>query len=432
MAPASQPLPPTALVRAYASLTNLLAPLAANRSYAKLSAQNVDKKRLTERKGHATKPRPTGKLMWFHAASVGESLSILRLIEHLGMVHPALNFLITSGTATSAEILGRRMPARTTHQFAPLDARAYLRRFLDHWQPDAAVFVESELWPHMLRETARRGVPLALVNARISDRSARNWTRAAATSRYILSHFDMIHCQDAKTADHLAALGRKDAVHGTNLKSLSGALPYDPDELKRMRKVLQGRPIWLASSTHPGEDEIVLKAQKTLQARYPGVMLILVPRHPERASDIEVQIAEAGLNGTRRSIGGTIDGTTQVYLADTLGETGLWYALSPLTCLCGSFTPVGGHNPFEPAHAGSAVLHGPLYANFSQVYADMDAAGAAQQVADAAALTRALDHLLGHPAALHQMGQSAQRFVSKQADAMDQIAQDLSKALSLE
>ncbi|MFK7938924.1 MAG: 3-deoxy-D-manno-octulosonic acid transferase [Roseovarius sp.] len=422
---------PTVLVRLYAAAANLIAPIAAGRAEAKLRAGGADPARISERKGHASRPRPKGQLIWFHAASVGESLSVLRLIDHLGMMHPKLHFLITSGTATSAEIIAKRLPPRTQHQFAPLDARAYLRRFLDHWQPDCAAFVESELWPQMLRETAARGVPIALINARISQRSARNWHRAARTSRHILSHFKMIHCQDAPTAQHLAALGRVDAKQGVNLKSLSGALPFDKPERARMQKLLQGRPLWLASSTHPGEDELILSAHKAVLRNFPGLLLILVPRHPERAGQIEVQIAEHGLRGSRRSVGGHLDGTTQVYLADTLGETGLWYALSPLTCLCGSFTPVGGHNPFEPAHAGSGVLHGPLFANFAQVYADMNAAGAARQVSDAADLAQQLETLLSAPAQLRSMASAAHCFVADQSDAMDQFAQDLSKALSL-
>ncbi|MDF1670402.1 MAG: 3-deoxy-D-manno-octulosonic acid transferase [Roseovarius sp.] len=423
--------PATALVRLYSVLANMAAPFAARRAIAKLRQQGVDPKRFPEKKGHASKPRPAGKVVWFHAASVGESLSVLRLIGHLGTLHPHLSFLITSGTATSAEILSRRLPARTTHQFAPLDARGYLRRFLDHWQPNAAVFVESELWPQMIRETAGRAIPMALLNARISERSARNWTRAARTSRHIISHFDLIHCQDAKTAALLATLGRGDAKAGQNLKSLSGALPYDAKEHAHMKTVLQGRPVWLASSTHPGEDEIMLRAHKSLLASFPGLLLILVPRHPERADHIEVMIAEHGLSGTRRSRGGRVDGTTQVYLADTLGETGLWYALCPLTCLCGSFTPVGGHNPYEPAHAGSGVLHGVHFANFAQSYADMDAAGGARQVLDATDLAETLTVFLNTPAELRQLGQSARGFAQGQADALDEIAQDLSKALSL-
>lgn len=422
---------PSVLVRLYGGAASLVAPVALRGALAKLKAHGVESKRFSERKGLATLPRPEGRLIWFHAASVGESLSVLRLIEHLGQRHPGAHFLITSGTATSAAILSRRLPARTCHQFAPLDSALYMRRFLDHWQPDAATFVESELWPNMLRETARRGIPLALLNARVSNRSAEKWKKAPRTSRYLLSLFTLIHCQDETTAAHMAELGRPDARHGANLKSLSGPLPFDAAELARMRGVLQGRPVWLASSTHPGEDKIMLRAHRALLSDFPGLLLILVPRHPDRASDIEVMIAEHRLSGQRRSRGGPVDGSTQVYLADTLGETGLWYALSPITCVCGSFTPVGGHNPFEPAHAGSALLHGPLYANFAEVYADMDATGAALEVADAEALELALRGDLSHPQALQMRRDRARGFVQEQADALAELGEELSNALSL-
>ncbi len=422
---------PTLLLRLYSLATSLLAPMVISRVTAKLKAQGVDEKRFPERQGQATQDRPDGPLVWFHTASVGESLSVLRLIGHMGTLLPNHSFLLTSGTATSAQIVAKRLPPRTVHQFAPLDSRRYLRRFLDHWRPAAAIFVESELWPQMLRETARAGVPLALVNARISEGSARNWKRAARSSRALLGYFGMIHCQDQRTADHLTDLGLTQARAGRNLKSFSGALPFDAVELTRMQTVLQGRPVWLASSTHPGEDQIMLEAHQSLLAKMPALMLILVPRHPERAKEIEVMIAEAGLHGARRATGERIDGATQVYLADTLAETGLWYALCPLTCLCGSFTPVGGHNPYEPAYAGSAVLHGSLYANFAQTYADMDASDGASEVADGAALTAKLGDLLAAPSALHQMGHMARQFADTQEDALDQIAQDLSKALSL-
>ncbi len=426
-----QPAGPPLLVRLYSLGATLIAPVALARVTRKLSAQGIDPKRFSERKGQPTAPRPDGTLIWFHAASVGECLSVLRLIDHMGQDRPDRHFLITSGTATSAQIVAKRLPPRTVHQFAPLDSRRYMRRFLSHWAPSAAVFVESELWPQMLCETARTGVPLALINARISKGSARNWTRAPKTARFLMGQFSMIHCQDQRTADLLQGLGLQTAQAGPNLKSFSGPLPYDATERDRMQTVLQGRPVWLASSTHPDEDQIVLAAHRKLQTNTPALLLILVPRHPERADAIEVMIAEAGLNGARRSTGGRIDGNTQVYLADTLGETGLWYALCPLTCLCGSFTHVGGHNPYEPAYAGSAVLHGPHYANFAKTYVDMDASGGSVEVADGAALTDVVGKLIAAPARLHEMGNTARQFAEAQEDALDQIALDLSKALSL-
>lgn len=421
------PLP----IRLYSMAANLIAPLAYRRVAAKLRAHGTDPARFRERMGKSTAPRPDGTLVWFHAASVGESLSVLRLIAHMGEVHPDWHFLLTSGTATSAEIVGRRLPPRCTHQFAPLDARRAMRRFLDHWHPSAAIFVESELWPQMLQMTRAAGIPLALLNARISDRSARNWKRFPATSRHLMGHFSVIHTQDARTTDHLHDLGLIHAYTGQNLKSVSGPLPFDAAEKSRLETAIGTRPVWVASSTHPGEDEIMIAAQNMLLATYPDLLLILVPRHPDRARTIAALVDEANLVGHRRSAGHTPSADTQVYLADTLGETGLWYALSPITCLCGSFTPVGGHNPYEPAYAGSAVLHGPLYANFAQTYADVDANGGARQVADANALAKAIGDLLGDPDALKTMQGKSRAFAAAQDDMLEAITDTLTEALEL-
>lgn len=421
------PLP----LRLYSAAANLLGPLAYGRVKAKLSAQGTPAARWPERLGHATLQRPEGPVVWFHAASVGESVSVLRLISHWGAARPDLNFLLTSGTATSAQVVASRLPPRTRHQFAPLDTRRAMRRFLAHWRPTAAIFVESELWPQMLRETRSAGIPLALVNARISDRSARNWARAPRTARHLMDQFRLIHCQDARTAHHLRALGLSQAHPGTNLKSLSGPLNFDANARATMDQQIGHRPVWLAASTHPGEDEIMLDAHERLLTSHPDALLILVPRHPERGAALEALVARHRLTGARRATGGQITGQTQVYLADTLGETGLWYALSPLTCLCGSFAPVGGHTPYEPAFAGSAILHGPLYANFAETYPALDASGGAREVADAAGLAHALVTLLDDPAALAAMRNAARHFAMSQENALEQITSDLSNALGL-
>jgi len=272
---------------------------------------------------------------------------------------------------------------------------------------------------------------MALVNARISDRTARNWGRLPQTARYLLGHFRLIHCQDERTAAHMHGFGLKAAHAGPNLKALAGPLPHDAKELARLKERIGDRPLWLAASTHPGEDEIVLSAHEEILARHPDALLILVPRHPERADTIRALITDAGLIHARRSAGEEIAGPTQVCLADTLGETGLWYALSPVTCLCGSFTPVGGHNPYEPAHAGSAILHGPLYANVAAPYAALDAGGGAREVADTAALAASVLALLDDDAALSRMRAAARGFARQQEDALGAFARTLSKALSL-
>lgn len=422
---------PPMLVRLYGVAANLIAPLAYRRVTAKLKAHGTDPSRFAERMGHASTTRAEGTLIWFHAASVGESLSVLRLIAHMGEKHGDWSFLLTSGTATSAEIVGRRLPRRCTHQFAPLDSRAAMRRFLDHWHPSAAIFVESELWPQMLEQTRARDIPMALLNARISDSSARNWKRFPQTARHLMNHFSLIHTQDARTTAHLHDLNLSHAQTGRNLKSISGPLPFDVSEHDRLENLINDRPVWVASSTHPNEDEIMLEAHTHLLQHHPDGLLVLVPRHPERVSKIEALIGSFGLNASRRSTGGDIHPGTQVYLADTLGETGLWYTLCPITCLCGSFVAVGGHNPYEPAYAKSAVLHGPLYANFSKTYVDFDQAGGAAEVADSESLSRELLRLIENPDQLAEMRTRSVAFATAQEDVLDETLQTLSKALSL-
>ncbi len=421
------PLP----VRLYRAAANLAGPLAYRRVAAKLTREGTDAARLPERLGAATQARPEGRLLWFHAASVGESLSTLRLIEQLGQDIPDLSFLITSGTATSAQILVSRLPPDTQHQFAPLDTEKAVTGFLNYWQPDAAVFVESELWPQMLSQTQSMGIPMALINARISDNSARNWRRFRESARYLLQHFSMIHCQDLRTEAHLTSLGLAHAKQGVNLKSLSGPLPFDDDALRAMSTRLGKRPVWLAASTHPGEDEIVLEAHQMLLCGTPEALLILAPRHPERATTIRDLITEAGLSVAQRSAEENLGATTQVYLADTLGEMGLWYRLCPITCLCGSFSDVGGHNPYEPGYAGSAILHGPRYANFGDTYAEMRQANASTEVPDAATLGQVITVLCANPKELAQKRNAAQAFAHAQADVLEGFAQTLSKALGL-
>lgn len=426
MKPILPPKGATLTYRLYAALANALAPLAYRKVARKLSAAGVPDDRTRERLGHATLPRPEGRLVWCHAASVGESLSALTLIQRLGDDRPDLEFLLTSGTATSAEIVAKRMPPRCRHQFAPLDSRRILNRFLNHWRPDLAVFVESELWPQMLVRTRATGIPMAFVNARLSKGSLRNWGRVPATARFMLSRFDLIRTQDDATLQGLLSLGADPSAtaKGQNLKAAAGALPFDAKTLADLQNTIGDRPIWVAASTHPGEEEIVLQAHQALLQSHPGLLLILVPRHPERAPEIETLIRARGLSHTRRRGGGAP--SAQVYLADTLGEMGLWYALAPIVFLGGSLTPVGGHNPFEPAQAGAAVLHGPLYANFAEIYADFARAGGQIEVKDADGLTAAVGGLLDTPARLSEMRQNAKEFATAQMRGLDQTVADLS------
>jgi 3-deoxy-D-manno-octulosonic-acid transferase len=419
------------LYQAWVAASAAMLPFAARQSVSKLRRAGVEVHRAHEKLGHASAPRPKGKLIWFHAASVGESLSVLALIDRMGRALPEAHFLITSGTATSARLVGQRLPQRTQHQFAPLDAPGPLKRFLNHWQPDAALFVESELWPQMLRRTHARGTAMALINARLSQRSIARWQKQPALARYLFGVFDLILTQNDAMAEAMVSISAPaDRVaRGINLKSMAGPLPQDEDALFEARAALGHRPVWIASSTHPGEEKSVLEAHRQLLERFPDLCLILAPRHPERGNEVAELIGSAGLNFTRRTRG-DMPGE-QVFLADTLGELGTWYALSDVVFLGGSLHPIGGHNPYEVAQAGAMVLSGTHVANFAETYAEMEAAGAARLVAGTQDLAERVADLLSNDIARAKGVASAKAYAEAQTDKLDSIAERLITALRL-
>ena len=419
------------LYRLWVGASWLILPFLGPREIAKIETAGQPTERAREKLGYPTQPRAAGKLVWFHAASVGESLSVLALITRIGNLLPQAHFLITTGTATSAEIIGKRLPQRTVHQFAPLDAPAPLKRFLSHWRPDAAVFVESELWPQMLRRTYDTGAKMALVNARLSDRSLARWRKRPAVARYLMQVFDLILTQNDAMARAITDLqvAPERVVKGVNLKSMSAPLPVDADALVSLTSDLAGRPVWIASSTHEGEEEVVLKAHKTLLKRWPDLCLIVAPRHPERGEAVRNLIATQGLSYTRRTRGEPLGG--QVYLADTLGELGLWYALGKIVFLGGSLRPIGGHNPFEVAQSGAVTLSGNHVANFAETFAEMESAGAAQLVADADDLADKVAALLSDNARRTKACAAARAFATTRTDLLDGIAARLIAALEL-
>ena len=416
---------PTALFHLYRALSALALPFAARSAVNKLRRAGVPVDRAHERLGHATAQRPLGRLIWFHGASVGEAKSVLPLLARIRDVAPDCHILLTSGTATSAEAVTPRLPDGVIHQFSPLDGHGPLTRFLDRWRPDLCVLVESELWPNLLDLCARRDIPVALLNARLSDRSAEGWKKFSATAAYVLRGIVGAHCQDRRSRDHLRDMGLAQAEQGTNLKSIQSAPRVTLQALDAVRTELAGRPVWVAASTHPGEEEQVLAAHKTLLADHPNLCIILVPRHPERANNIAALIQAAGLSMSQRSSGEGLSSGAQVYLADTMGETDLWYALSPIVFLGGSFSDVGGHTPFEPAAAHTAILHGPNYANFSEAYAAFLMRDASVEVRDGAALAVEVDTLLSHPSRAAQLAHNARPLAPTGTEALDGIAHRL-------
>lgn len=423
------------LYHLYVAATVLLAPFVAWARIRKLRRQGVPALRAHEIMGNASAPRRGGgALIWFHAASVGESLSVLALITKMGEMLPRAQFLITSGTATSAKLVADRIPPRTVHQFAPLDARGPLTRFLAHWRPDAAIFVESELWPQMLHMTRARGTAMALVNARLSAKSRAAWARQPSMARYVLDVFDLILTQNDQMAQAMVDMhAPTDRVaRGTNLKSLSAPLPTDPALLAQVRAALKGRPVWVAASTHPGEEATVLAAHATLRETHPELALILIPRHPDRSAEVAELIRQAGLSFATRSEGTLPRAGEQVYLADTLGELGNWYALSDIVFLGGSLHPIGGHNPFEVVQARAVVISGPHVASFAETYDEMQASGAATVVEDAPMLAQTVARFLDDAELRDEALRAGDAILEDKSNVLGGIASRLIRMLKLD
>lgn len=392
--------------------------------------------RLAERFG-AGAARPPGRLLWLHAASVGETASILPVLEALAARAPALSVLLTTGSATAARLLDQRLsPAlrgRVVHRFVPLDVPAWAARFLDGWRPDAAGFVESELWPNLVGAARRRGIPLALVNARLSARSARRWARARGLAREVLGGFDLVLAQSETDAARLRGLGAAGARCLGNLKYAAPPLPAEPGALAALREAVGGRPVLLAASTHPGEEALAIAAHRLLAPRLPGLLTMIVPRHPERGPEVAAEAG--GLPVLRRAEGALPRPDTALYIGDTLGELGLFYRLACVSFVGGSLVPHGGQNPLEPARLGCPILLGPHTWNFVEPVERLLAAGAALRLeaeAPAEALATAALSVLQEPERARRMAAAAASAAATDAALPGRVAEALLGLLGTE
>jgi 3-deoxy-D-manno-octulosonic-acid transferase len=378
--------------------------------------------RLGERRGIDPTPRPAGRLLWLHAASVGESVSLLPVLAAL----PAgLQVLLTTGTVTSAALLARRLPemglaARVRHRFVPLDVPGWAARFLDHWRPDAAGFVESEVWPNLLAGCAARGIPVMLINARLSRRSFARWRRVPRLARAVFGGFALVLAQSDADAARLAALGAPAVESLGNLKFATPPLPVDAAELARLAGMLAGRPVWLAAATNPGEEELMVAQHHRLAARHSGLLTLIVPRHPERGA--EVAARAGGLQVTRRGLGEDPPAEAGLWIGDTLGEMGLYYRLAPIVFVGRSLVPLGGQNPLEPARLGCAVAVGPHTFNFIEPVRVLAEGGALTQLADAAALGVWVDAMLRDPERRAALGTAAMAVASRDQELPARVA----------
>lgn len=384
-------MPP--LLRLYRALTSLLRPFISLWLLQRARAGKEEKARLNERKGISHVTRPDKEIIWVHAASVGEALSALPFIERLCARFDNIFVVFTGVTVTSASVVTPRLPARAVHQYVPADVTAYMRRFLDHWRPSLCFFTESEIWPAALSETAAR-CPVILLNARMSERSFARWRRMRFFARELFPLFTKIFTQEARYTDMFAELGAKDASFIGNLKYDAAPLPDAPADTGKLLAAVGDRPLWLAASTHPGEEAFALAGHKKLKEDFPDILTIIVPRHPKRGADIAAQAREARLQAVLRGEDRLPDDSTDIYIADTMGELGLFYRITPVAFIGGSMVPVGGHNPLEAARLDCAVFFGGHTENFTVICDEMLRENAALRVSDEASFIACLSRLL--------------------------------------
>jgi 3-deoxy-D-manno-octulosonic-acid transferase len=403
----------------YRALTAAGTPLIVSYLKSRRRRGKEDEARFDERLGVAGKPRAAGPLVWVHAASIGEATSVLALIERMLDQRPGLNVLLTTGTVAAARLLEPRLPRGAQHQFVPADVPGAVSRFLDHWRPDLAIWVESELWPNLVLMTGRRGIPMLLLNGRLSARSHARWRIWGALGRPMLGSFALCLAQDETQAERFRELGARNVATVGDLKSAGSALPVDTAALAALHRQIGGRPLWLAASTHSGEEDIAMAVHRRLAADHPGLLTIVAPRHPNRGDEIAGSGQYHGLQVARRSRAEPITADTDLYLADTFGELGAFYSLAGIAFVGGSLVDKGGHNPFEAARLDCAVLLGPYTANCSVMADALTRAGAADVVVDGDALAAAVGGLLSDARLRDERAQIAARVASEGLGTLD-------------
>lgn len=408
----------------YNTLIQILYPLVI-RSYIqkRIEIGKEDAKRFNERKGRPTKERPEGKLIWFHGASVGESVSMLPLINRLLEISPDINVMVTTGTTTSADLMGKRLPERAFHQYIPIDNPIFTKRFIKYWQPDMVLWFESDFWPAMLSTIKKKNIPLLLVNGRISNKSFKRWQQFDYISKELLACFTYCLGQSEEDAYRLRILGAKNAICLGNLKFAGLPIPVDENKKTAILNQIGNRPLFCISSTHNNEEEQLGKELTSLFSDNPDLLVIIAPRHPQRGIEVQQQLNNLGLKTALRSTNEPIENTTQVYIADTIGELGIWYGISPIVFIGGSLIPHGGQNFMEPSRLRDAVIVGPHMHNFTDAMQRAHKANAIIQVNSAAEVINMVNQLLQSKELLDAKRSLAYNWAMSEAKVLDGIVE---------
>lgn len=384
----------------YRTLSSFAEPLLQALLEKRLRQGKEDPARVGERRGESDVLRPKGKLMWIHGASIGESLSALPLLDELRERLPDWHFLMTTGTVTSAQLMAQRLPAGVIHQYIPMDHPVWVGMFFDHWEPDAVLWMESELWPNMLNEVSTRHIPAALLNARMGPDTQKKWKYAGPLVRKMLGAFTFILTGARDYVAPFKKMGGRRVDFIGNLKFGSAQLPVDLDKLVDVRDMIGPRRCIGFLQTQPGEEKMAAEIYMELKKEFSDLLMISVPRKNTRGREIESQMKMMGLNPAVRTQGDEIYPSTDVYIADTIGEMGLWYSLCPIAVIGGSFVQHGGQNPIEGTHFGAAIFYGPHMFNFPEICMVLENAGASERVANPGELLTVIQKCMRYPSVL--------------------------------
>ena len=411
-------------IKIYNALITILYPIAIRGYIQKRKERGKeDIKRFNERIGRPTKKRPEGRLVWLHGASVGESVSMLPLIQKILETYPDTHVMVTTGTVTSADVMNKRLPERAFHQYIPIDNPIFTRRFVKYWHPDVALWFESEFWPAMLSSIKKRNIPLILINGRISNKSFKRWQQFDFISKELLSCFTLCLGQSEEDAYRLRVLGAANAICLGNLKYAGLPLPIDEDKKQDILSQIKDRPLWLASSTHNDEEVKIASIHKRLKADFPNLLTIIAPRHPPRGSEIQEKINELGLKTALRSKNEKITPGTDIYIADTIGEMGLWYDIADIVFIGGSLIPHGGQNFIEPSRVRDAAIVGPYMHNFTDAVNRAKKADALIQVNDILELEEQVRSLLSNKELREAKKSLAYNWATKEAKVLTDIVE---------
>lgn len=382
--------------------------------------------RLTERYGVPSIERPDGHIIWIHAASVGEARSILALVDLLLKRNPTWSVLVTTGTVSSARILSQELPPRAFHQYIPIDVKRWNQAFLDYWRPSLVVWVEQEIWPNMIQQVNALNIPAILANGRLTEKSFKHWNYIKFVIKNLLAPFKTVYAQSIYDGERYEKLLDREVVSSGNLKYAAMPLSYSKTKLDELKAQIGDRPVWLAASTHFGEESLLAKAHKIILKTYPMALLVLIPRHAERGSQIATGLDEHGLTYVKRSdVIDPIVEATQVYLADTLGEMGTFYRLASPVFVGGSLVPIGGHNLIEPAQLNSTIFYGPFMHNFQEMAHEFEAAGASIPIESHEDLAKAVIETFDDPAKAHHMAKSAQALITSKGHVIEDLIHDI-------